>query len=87
MLDALPIEEDFEEAAPVYQTLTALASNPSLAQRVSHVRPQLMAALQAVLNQEGIPSSVKEGVMQALGGNSAGHASSNGMIANGSHTT
>ena len=85
MLEALPLKEDFEEAGPVYQTLTAVASNPSLAHRVSHVQPQLMAALQAVLQQEGIPSSVKEGVIKALGGSSASHILGNGTIANGNH--
>ena len=83
MLEALPLKEDFEEAAPVYQTLTALATNPALAPRVSHVRPQLMAALHAVLQQEDVPAPVKEGVVQALGGSSGSHASSNGVVANG----
>lgn len=83
ILEALPIKEDFEEAAPVYQTLTALATNPTLASRVCHVRPQLMAALQAVLHQDEVPSPVKEAVLRAIGNTSGSHAVGNGSIANG----
>ncbi len=83
MLEALPIKEDFEEAAPVDPALTALATNAALASRVSHVRPQLMAALQEVVHQEGVPPSVKEGVIRALGGHPGSHAAGNGSVANG----
>lgn len=65
MLKALPLREDFEEAAPVYLTLVALASNSSLQQRVAHVRPQLMGALQAAVHQEGVPDSVKQSIIEA----------------------
>lgn len=81
MLEALPLKEDFEEAVPVYQALTAMAVTPSLQQRVAHVRPQLTAALDAVLHQDEIPTSVKEGVARSLGVHRQQH---NGHLTNGS---
>lgn len=73
MLDALPLQEDFEEAAPVYQALTAIAVNPSLSGRVIQVKPQLMAALEAAVHQQEIPQAVKEGILQAHGVHSNGN--------------
>ena len=80
MLEALPLKEDFEEAVPVYQALTALATNPALAQRVAHVRPQLMAALEAVMHQKDIPDHVKEGIAGSLENGGHRHSHSNGSV-------
>ena len=44
LLSALPMRADFEEAAPVYNTLCQLVTDPGMAARLGSLMPRILQA-------------------------------------------
>ncbi len=49
---ALPVQEDFQEAGPVYGSLCGLVTNAETAPKVANLMPQIVQVSQALLSSE-----------------------------------